>query len=334
MKIKQIPEDFQVKEIIKMKLEEGPYTYLKIKKKQWTTFEIIKKIGFELKIKEKRLSFAGIKDKQAITEQIISIFKIPKNCLKNIKIKGLKIEILGTGKEKIHSGLLAGNEFVITVRNLIHSSKLDIRNMPNYFDSQRFGKNSTNHIAGKALIKKDFQKACQLLDFKVENNDYVKALKKNLKLLKLILNSYQSYIFNQVLAEYVKSKSPVYKEIKTKFGKLIFSSYYDNIKIPLLSFDTQIKGPAKAIYQNILESEGISQKDFIIRQMPELLTLTHFRQGFVKILDLKSEIQKDELNPNRLKQIFRFRLPKGSYATIAIKAFFYLKISKKITSKE
>ena len=73
-KIKQIPEDFVVREISGIRpSEHGKYTYFLLKKRNYTTQRAVKAIADALHIPEKRFGFAGNKDKNAITEQLCSV---------------------------------------------------------------------------------------------------------------------------------------------------------------------------------------------------------------------------------------------------------------------
>ncbi|MFH0798461.1 MAG: tRNA pseudouridine(13) synthase TruD [Candidatus Woesearchaeota archaeon] len=322
MKIKQAPDDFVVKEVLDLKLEDGPYTYFILKKKNWNTLDAISEIAKKMNVSEKMINFAGIKDKHAVTEQIASVFRIGKGKLESLHVKDIEIKILGTGKEKVHTAMLVGNEFAITVRDLDEPNEKRPNHVANYFDGQRFGTGSDNHVAGKALVMKEFKKACEIMKLEAEGNDYVGVLRKNPRLLKLIFHSYQSYLFNLALAEYVRIKSKKCYDVKSDFGTLVFSDYYDDIEIPLLQFDTELSGEVKKIYEKIMKAEGLSMKDFIIRQLPDLLSSTLYRKAFAEVKDFSSEISDDELNPGKRKQVLEFMLPKGSYATIVVKSLY------------
>jgi len=159
--LKQIPEDFKVKETIKLNLNDrGRYSYFKLTKKNMTTIHAIETIANKLHKKTKDIGFAGNKDKKAITQQMISISNLYK--IINLKNEKIKLELLGKGDEPISLGDLDKNEFEIVVRNLTKDTKINkLKQFPNYFGEQRFSKN--NKEIGKALIKKDFKTACQLI---------------------------------------------------------------------------------------------------------------------------------------------------------------------------
>jgi len=282
MKIKQIPEDFIVNEVIQLKKEPGNYFYYKLKKKNWNTLDIIKEISSRLKTKD--IGFAGIKDRNALTTQYISTTKKI-----DFKIKDVEFEYQGTGKERIYIGALEGNEFIITIRDLDKQLKAP-KEMVNYFGEQRFSEK--NALVGKLLIQKKFKEACSELNLDVENNDYVKSLRSlGLKELRFYIHAYQSLLWNE-LAE--KSKK--------KF-------------VPIIGFLTEGKD-----YDNILKKEGITKKDFIVRSIPEISSEGAERQRVIPIKSFKTlEFTDDELNEGKKKQIVSFMISKGSYATIVIK---------------
>jgi len=213
--IKQSPQDFIVKEIYDIKQDNGQYAYFLLKKIDYTTIRALETIANKLNIPLKNIGFAGNKDKNAITEQKISIFKGSKS-IENINFKDIELKYLSNGKEPISLGNHQGNEFVITIRNLDDKEIEKLKSFKpkhvlNLFGPQRFSKN--NDVVGKAVIKKDFKKAVELiLENKreeenkikdhIENNknDYVGAIKLiPLKIRKLYVHAYQSYLFNSFL---------------------------------------------------------------------------------------------------------------------------------------
>jgi len=303
--LKQLPEDFLVKEISNFKPPaQGNYLYFKLKKKNWNTLDAVKAISKRLQLPLKNIGFAGSKDKKAITEQVISILRVKKEGVLGLKIKDIELKFLGCRNQPLTLGDLTGNYFEITIRNLDNIHLNFPKKFINYFDQQRFGQN--NIEIGKNIIKKDFPKACQLLELNVKNNDYIGAIKTIPKrLLKMYVHAYQSYLWNQTVEEIIK------KEIKIEETPLIgFGTNLDNLEI-------------KDILKNILKTENLTLKDFIIKQIPELSLEGELRNIFTKVKDLKILAKAaDELNTNKKKITVSFTLPKGSYATMLIKAIF------------
>ena len=111
-KIKQIPEDFIVKEISGIKFSyAGKYAYFLLKKKNYNTLRAVQKIAEKLGINEKNIGFAGNKDKNAVTSQVISIKNGNKN-IESIKLKDIDLKYLGRGNEEIYIGNLKGIDFL------------------------------------------------------------------------------------------------------------------------------------------------------------------------------------------------------------------------------
>ncbi len=301
--IKQLPEDFAVKEISNVKfLDKGNYLYFKLKKKNWNTLDAAKEISKRLNLPIKNIGFAGSKDKKAITEQVISVKNTKKERIENLKIKDIELEFLGYGDEPITLGDLEGNYFEITIRNLDSFNIKTPKKVINYFGEQRFSRN--NIEIGKNIIRKDFRKACEILELEVKNNDYIGALKTIPKrLLKMYAHAYQSFIWNETVKEITQNK------IKAE-------------EIPLIGFGTELEEfpEVKKIIENILERENLTLTDFIIKQIPELSLEGGTRKVFIKIKDFKIlKKENDELNKTKKKIKISFTLPKGSYATVVVK---------------
>ena len=67
----------------------GEYTHFVLKKCNWDTMRAIKEISRRLGISRGRLSFAGTKDKRALTVQRVSVRNVPIENLTNIRIKDI-----------------------------------------------------------------------------------------------------------------------------------------------------------------------------------------------------------------------------------------------------
>jgi len=332
-KIKQLAEDFIVKEISEVDTTQtGFYAYFLLKKTNYSTVRALEIISQKFKIPLKNFGFAGNKDKNAITEQKISIFKGNKN-IENIELKNIKLKYLGNGKDPISLGDLEGNEFTITIRNLndkdinkIQNFENKITKIPNLFGPQRFSKN--NHLVGKAIIKKDFKTAIELIlenkgiiEDKIKQylennkNDYIGALRLvPLKTRKLFVHSYQSFLFNNIVNEYLKNHLKNYNKIK-------------NIKVSIIGFNFEINSiknqQLKDIFKKIVDEEKLNPRDFIISQMPELTSEGDYRNLFFELKGLKIlEISNDELNKNKQKIRISFALPKSCYATTLMEFIF------------
>jgi tRNA pseudouridine13 synthase len=303
--IKSAPEDFYVKEIIELKTQEkGSYAYYWLKKANLSTIEAVDIISKKLGIPKKFFNFAGTKDKIAITEQAISIKGGAK---KDYDFGNIQLTFIGYSGEPINLGTNSGNYFEIILRDAEKIPKK--RNwMINYFDDQRFS--DKNVDVGRAIIKKDFKTAAELLkdEIIVEGNDFVGALRQaDKKIVKFYINAYQSYLWNKAVSLLFSGK-----RIKYSLGELnVPDKKPKQSSFPIIGFGTD-----ENKVKEILEEEKISTRDFVIKQMPELSSEGTEREVVVEVKDLKIE----DLGSKTIK--FSFSLPKGSYATMLVKELF------------
>jgi tRNA pseudouridine13 synthase len=173
-KLRCLIEDFKVEEISKVTIgEKGNFLIAELIKKNWETNLAIKAIAKSLGVSYKRISFAGTKDKRALTKQLISIYNVDANLLQNVKLNGIELKVLGRSEKPIALGNLKGNRFEITIRDIdleyknlkerassINSELLTVGGIPNFFGVQRFGtRRPITGEVGRAILKGDLEKA-------------------------------------------------------------------------------------------------------------------------------------------------------------------------------
>ena len=169
-------EDFYVEEIPEMIPNgEGPNVWIWIEKLGRTTLDVVLDIARDLHIDRKRMGFAGMKDKKALTRQWICIANMDSEeqfkQVENLDIYKTDFLEITRGRKKLRMGQLKGNKFKILIRDLDDIEKsadvanevlkeLEITGVPNYYGWQRFGKPRTNtHLVGEALIQNDLAEA-------------------------------------------------------------------------------------------------------------------------------------------------------------------------------
>ncbi len=171
--IRQKYEDFFVEEIPKtVPTGEGPNTWMWIEKKGRTTLEVVLDIARDLHLSRKRMGFAGMKDKKAVTRQWLSISNFEGKDLDPLKDKYNRVKFIKItqNRKKLRLGQLIGNKFRILIRNIEEPDEgaieawnvlqqLEKQGTPNYYGWQRFGKPRSNtHLVGKALAKNSLEK--------------------------------------------------------------------------------------------------------------------------------------------------------------------------------
>jgi len=320
--IKQVPEDFIVEEITKHNLvDKGKYLICLMEKKNYTTEDAIQTICRILNTSRKIAGYAGIKDRNAITKQYISLERIKRERTERLKMNDIKLKPLGYSDEPISLGNLEGNRFEIIVRNLNPGFKPQIKNLiPNYFGTQRFSGYNVN--IGQALVFRDFKKAAELISIhegkygvfvseylQSHPTDFLNAIRKvPKKIVMLYVHAYQSNLWNRSVKRYLS------------LGEEIAE---DSI-MPVLGFATEITDSViKGIVHDIMKSENLTFRDFIIREMPEFSFEGNDRRIFMELRDLEIlKPENDELNNGMMKQKVCFLLGKGSYATMVIEEMF------------
>lgn len=143
---------------------------IELEKINTDTNKAISLIARGLGVSSKRIGYAGLKDKRAITCQRISVFEPPLEKIIGFGVKGLELRNPFWG-ERIELGDLKGNFFTIILRNISESeeeikkivedfSKQIEKGIPNFFGTQRFGgKRLVTHKVGKLLVKEQYREA-------------------------------------------------------------------------------------------------------------------------------------------------------------------------------
>ncbi|MBI2572910.1 tRNA pseudouridine(13) synthase TruD [Candidatus Woesearchaeota archaeon] len=334
--LKHLPEDFIVVERASLKLtEKGLYLYVRCIKRERTTLEVISHLAKVLGIFEKDIGFAGTKDMHGITTQFLSLRSVKAERLSNLKLHHVQLEVVGYGATPLSLGDLEGNYFEITVRDLDEKNVLiPLILSPNYFDEQRF---STRNIqVGRALLKKDFKTAAGLIDH-TSCEEYLAAHPTNPvgairtlpdRLIRLYLNAYQSYLWNEAVGLYLRSVGKNVKEVAYSAGSLVFIDNQEDfcgLQFPLPGFGNMgSNDPAiEQALNTILTKESMTGANFVIRQIPNLSLEGELRSMFVPVSKLKiGEYENDECFDGKYKVKVCFFLPKGSYATMFVRRLF------------
>ncbi|MFT6113914.1 MAG: tRNA pseudouridine13 synthase [Oleispira sp.] len=196
--LKLKPEDFQVDEIpLASPCGEGEHIYLHVKKREVNTHWVARLLSEKFGVKENDVSYAGQKDRYAVTSQWFSIYA-PKieMTLESRPFPDEDIEILVQTRhsKKLRRGDLVGNRFNIVLRDIKLSDAADLQQaiednlqkikldgVPNYFGLQRFGRGGGNMDQALAMLTGQRRE-------------------KNRQKKGIYLSAARSYIFNQVLA--------------------------------------------------------------------------------------------------------------------------------------
>lgn len=155
-KLKLKPEHFQVNENLGFGFTgEGEHLMVRIRKTGENTAFVANELAKACGVKSKDVSWAGLKDRHAVTEQWLSVH-LPKGEMPDFSAflaQYPSIEIVATDRhnKKLRPGDLIGNEFVVTLSEVTDVAEVVSRlekiiqtGVPNYFGSQRFGHDGNN----------------------------------------------------------------------------------------------------------------------------------------------------------------------------------------------
>lgn len=173
--LKQRPEDFLVEEIPQYEpCGEGEHLYLFVEKRDLSTQQLVSIVADHFRVDRGAVGYAGMKDKLAITRQVISIHTPGRTLDDFPMLRHDRINVLWADRHtnKLRVGHLRGNRFSIRVRGVEPSAvlrahkvmeTLERTGVPNRFGEQRFGVLLNNHLIGRAMIVGDFDAAASLL---------------------------------------------------------------------------------------------------------------------------------------------------------------------------
>jgi tRNA pseudouridine13 synthase len=193
--IRTVPEDFHVEERpLYLPCGEGEHLYVTITKRGLSTTDLVRRLSSTLGVKAQAIGVAGLKDARAVTTQMVSLQGISPEQIARLRIDDtiLNVQILGRHRNRLRTGHHSGNRFRLVIRHVADHAgetvpaalhQLSIRGVPNYFGRQRQGNAGDNYQVGAALLQ-----------------DARRREKMNRATRIWYLNSYQSFLFNRILA--------------------------------------------------------------------------------------------------------------------------------------
>ncbi|UCC91233.1 MAG: tRNA pseudouridine(13) synthase TruD [Candidatus Aenigmatarchaeota archaeon] len=210
----------------------------------------------------------------------------------------------------------------------------------NYFGEQRFGLRKNTHLVGKAIVRNRLKEAVWIYltkegDKKEEFAKFRENLAKTQD-FKLALKECPRSLRNELaLLNHLVKKPNDYagalRKIPKKFRRMFVHAYQsylwngiakfsEELRIPIIGFQTDLtKYKTRKEIEKILKRENLETRDFRIKSMPELSSEGDERERVAKVKGMKWRFEKDEKNEDRLKCVFEFEIPRGSYATTLLR---------------
>src|SRR3989304_4858618 len=256
MKIKSRPQDFVVEELLDLPefSDKGNHFIYKLEKSGLSTLEVVNHLVRRFRIHDKKINFAGMKDKHALTSQYLSIM-----------VKELKKRVSqhwGNWEECLKSAPPSNERKVLTY----------LRGYP-----------------------RDFVKAINLI---------------NPRLLSLFIAAYQSYIWNEMVGEFIKINLPGNELIKFSYtaGEMVFYKAlpkglfkeFAETQIPLIDHKVKFQGEKiKEIGEGVMKTEGVEIENFRLNKIKKAFFKSVSRRLIVipEVVEI-SDSAYDEISPN------------------------------------
>ena len=350
--LKLLTEDFIVEERLVVDFSgDGEHCWVYIEKRETNTDWVAQQLANFCKVKKMAVSYAGLKDRHAITSQWFSVqlpgkptpdwsafetFFAESASTTSGSVESIRILQSVRHNRKLQRGALKSNKFTITLRNLKKvnaQSEQDLneqdlqqlehrcndiaqQGVPNYFGKQRFGRHLNNLNQAEKL-------------FSAPRNGPRYKIAKHKR--GLYLSAARSWIFNCILSERVEQNvwdKRLPGDVFMLDGK---SACFVDEEVDDANADVLARLTARKIHPTaILWGEGavMVTSQAAVLEMDVINRFSIFRDGLVAAR-VKAQRRACRLVPADMscqqKQddfVVSFSLPAGSYATMVLAEMF------------
>lgn len=333
--VRQKLTDFEVEEDIGFVPEhdpEGEHLWLWVEKSGQNTAWVASELAQAAGLHPSKASFAGLKDRQAVTRQWFSLFVGNRDVphWESWAIEGVNIKRAIRSKKKIQRGRLKSNRFVLVVRDLeaidpaqaslngLEGMRRDLEDrlraiaqvgVPNFFGEQRFGNNNVGRarrlFAGELRGKRS-------------------APKRG-----FYLSAARSYLFNEVLARRVEEGSWqrfLPGDVALLDGSQSFFTLESGqerspeIQKRLIDFDIHPTGPLPGVGEPVVTGDVAELEAACLAKHSDLvLGLERFKVKAMRrtLRSRVSDLQWDWLDDQTLH--LNFSLAQGAFATTVLR---------------
>lgn len=316
--LKQHNEDFLVEERLpEAPSGEGEHLWLSIEKNGQNTAWVARQIAKWADCKPRDVSYAGLKDRHALTRQTFSVHLPGKNAPSEhlLNIEGVRVLSAKRHSRKLKTGQLIGNRFTIRVRQTdvdettlrANWARICQQGVPNYFGPQRFGQDGQNVTIGTELL--------------------LGQQKRPRHQQSIFLSAVRSSLFNDLLAQRVKDQT--WNQVLS--GDFVqFTEGKTGFYCEVVDEETQQRcheGKLSACASLI----GLNRESFpLLDERERSLLVNH--QAVIEALEAKRVMrqfrklrlfaEQPDLSFIDSDPVFSFFLPAGTYATTLLGELF------------
>jgi tRNA pseudouridine13 synthase len=324
-RIKTQPEDFEVEEVPAYQPSgTGDHLFLWIEKRAMGAEYFVRQVARRLEVPVAEVGTAGLKDRHAVTRQMVSVPVRAEPRLSQLEGDGIRLLSVSRHGNKLKPGHLHGNRFRILVREVVPDAgerlsplveRLRRGGLANFYGSQRFGREGETVLLGLALLRGQAPPG----GGKGRVNPFLR---------KLALSAAQSALFNHHLAcrmgeGLLQRVLPGDVMARWPFGGLFVAQ---DVAVEQARFDAReivSAGPmfgrkmfraadvAAQREERTLEEAGLTPSAFA--GFGKLLAGTR-RHNLIYVDDLTAHVEPEGVR-------LAFTLPAGSYATVLLREF-------------
>ena len=303
--------DFIVREELGYPLAgEGEFVAVKVRKTNANTLFVGEQLAKFVGISARNMSYAGLKDRHAVTEQWFCLHLAGKETpdFSTFECEGMEILEVTRHNRKIRTGALEGNHFELLLRDVVETDELKQRlnqlqeiGFPNYFTEQRFGRDGHNLTQAQRWASGEIS---------------VKDRKKR----SFYLSAARSEVFNLVVSQRITDHQ-MQTVLLGDYLQLAGSNSFFEVKAEDLVQSQQrldendVLLTAPLIGENSLEQNGNECEKAIVAQHKNLISLMKKERmnAARRAMLCKPQDLRWQFEPEGLR--LTFFLNSGSYAT-------------------
>lgn len=312
--------DFIVREELGYPLAgEGEFVAVKVRKTNANTLFVGEQLAKFVGISAKNMSYAGLKDRHAVTEQWFCLHLAGKETpdFSAFECEGVEILEVTRHNRKIRTGALEGNYFELLLRDVEETDELKQRlnqvqavGFPNYFTEQRFGRDGHNLTQAQRWASGEIS---------------VKDRKKR----SFYLSAARSEVFNLVVSQRIADHQ-MQTVLLGDYLQLAGSNSFFEVKAEDLVQSQQrldendVLLTAPLIGENSLEQKGNEREKAIVAQHENLISLMKKERmnAARRAILCKPQDLHWQFEPKGLR--LTFFLNSGSYATGLVRELIIL----------
>ena len=306
--------DFVVKEQLGYDMSgDGEFVVVKVRKTDCNTLFVGEQLAKFAGISARNMSYAGLKDRKAVTEQWFSLQMPgqPTPDFSQFSLEGVEILDVTRHQRKIRIGSLQGNHFEILLRNAEETDELKVRldflaknGFPNYFTEQRFGRDGNNltqalrWASGEIKVKDRHKRSFYLSAARSEIFNLIVAKRIELGLAQQVLHG-DILQLNGSHSWFMVDESEDLAQLQQRLAQqdvLLTAPLIGEEEKSAVDFENEIFAQHQALF-DLMRQERMKAARRAILMQPQ-----HFQWQF---------------EPNGLR--LQFALPAGSYATALIR---------------